>query len=126
MAERVHGIDLVEIDRIEALLESHGCRFLERVFTEDEQRYAERSTGLRSERYAARFAAKEAVFKALGCGWAGGTAWTDVGVRHAAGGAPTIVLSGHTAEIATARGISTWLVSLSHTNGLAMASVIGT
>ncbi|MCP4759653.1 MAG: holo-[acyl-carrier-protein] synthase [Planctomycetes bacterium] len=125
MAELVHGVDLVEIERIESLLTSHGSQFLERVFTEDEQRYAETSRNLRGERYAARFAAKEAVFKALKCGWAGGTAWTDIGVTHEPGGAPCISLGGRTAVIAKEQGISTWIVSLSHTRGLAMASVIG-
>jgi len=126
MAAFVHGIDLVEINRIESLLASHGGRFLQRVFTTEEQRYAEASEGLRGERYAARFAAKEAVFKALECGWAGGVAWTDVGVRHQPGGAPSVEISGHLASIAEARGISTWVISLSHTHEIAMASVIGT
>ena len=126
MSELVHGVDIVEIDRIAVMLQTHGERFIERVFTEDERRYAEASMPGRAERYAARFAAKEAVFKALESGWSGGTAWTDVGVTHKKGGAPGVSLQGHTATLATERGISQWSVSLSHAGGLAMASVVGT
>ncbi len=125
MSELVHGVDIVEIDRIVVMLQTHGERFIERVFTEDERRYAEASAPGRAERYAARFAAKEAVFKALECGWSGGTAWTDVGVTHKKGGAPLVSLQGHTATLATERGISQWSISLSHAGGMAMASVIG-
>ncbi len=121
----VHGVDIVDIERIAALVRSHGERFLTKVFTEAEQTYAESSPPGRLERYAARFAAKEAVFKAIGCGWAGGTAWTDVSVSHRAGGAPTVAVAGHTAAIAAECGIHRWEISLSHAGGLAMASVIG-
>lgn len=121
----VHGVDLVEISRIESMLADHGDRFVHRVFTQEEQRYAE-SGGLgRSERYAARFAAKEAVLKAVGSGWSGGAAWRDVGVRNRPGGAPEVVLQGHVAQLARDRGITRWTVSISHTGDLAMASVIG-
>ena len=69
MATLVHGVDLVEIRRIESMLESHGDHFIDRVFTQLERAYAEQGGAGRAERYAARFAAKEAVFKALGSGW---------------------------------------------------------
>ena len=126
MPELVHGVDLVEIRRIESMLESHGDHFIDRVFTAAEQRYAEEGGEGRAERYAARFAANEAIFKALGCGWAGGTAWVDVGVTHHAGGAPAVELTGQTATLAKEQGISSWVLSLSHSGGLAIASVVGT
>ncbi len=126
MAPLVHGIDVVDISRIRRLLESHGEHFCARVFTESERRYADGGGAGRTERYAARFAAKEAVFKALGCGWAGGTSWTDVSVSHQPGGAPVLTLSGQSAAHADALGISKWVISLSHAGDIAMASVIGT
>lgn len=125
MAGLLHGVDIVDIDRIGDLVQSHGDRFVTRVFTEPERRYAESSRPGRLERYAARFAAKEAVFKALGCGWAGGTAWTDVSVSHREGGGPEVSVAGHTATLAAAKGVQRWEISLSHAGGLAMASVIG-
>ncbi len=125
MTSLLHGVDIVDIDRIAGLVQSHGERFVTRVFTDAERCYAESSPPGRLERYAARFAAKEAVFKALGCGWAGGTAWTDVSVSHRAGGAPEVALSGHTATLAAERGVDRWEISLSHAGGMAIASVIG-
>lgn len=125
MATLVHGVDLVEIRRIESMLESHGDHFIDRVFTKTERAYAEQGGAGRAERYAARFAAKEAVFKALGSGWSGGTAWVDVGVVHRVGGAPAIEILGHAAELAESKGISCWELSLTHTRELAMASVVG-
>ena len=125
MQALVHGVDLVEIQRITHMLESHGDRFLDRVFTAEERAYAAAGGAGMAERYAARFAAKEAVFKAVGTGWAGGTAWTDVGVVNRTGGAPTLVVTGHTAEVAQAQGIREWTLSLSHAGGMAIASVIG-
>ena len=125
MAQLVHGVDLVEVSRIEDMLERHGASFVNRVFTVDEQHYAEASPPGRAERYAARFAAKEAVLKALGTGWAGGMAWTDVGVKHGPNGQPLVHLSGMAAEEAGAQGVSGWVLTLSHVGGMAMASVIG-
>jgi holo-[acyl-carrier protein] synthase len=126
MSDVLHGVDIVEIARIESMLQAHGERFLDRVFTMAERAYAEASVPGRAERYAARFAAKEAVFKALACGWSGGTAWTDVGVTHREGGAPIVTLQGQTAVLAAQRRVSQWSISLSHAGGMAMASVIGT
>jgi len=126
MPNLVHGVDLVDVARIASLLDSHNDRFLDRVFTTAERRYADASDVSRAERYAARFAAKEAVFKALGCGWSGGTAWTDVGVEHLSGGAPSVVLQGRAADLAREHRIGRWHLSLTHVGGMAMASVIGT
>ncbi|MCH2140687.1 MAG: holo-ACP synthase [Phycisphaerales bacterium] len=125
MSELVHGVDVVEVSRIAALLNEHDQRFAERVFTDAERRYSDASVGGRAERYAARFAAKEAVFKALGCGWSGGTSWTDIGVEHQPGGAPIVALTGRTAELAKVNHIVDWQLSLTHAGGIAMASVIG-
>ncbi|MCP3906158.1 MAG: holo-[acyl-carrier-protein] synthase [Planctomycetes bacterium] len=109
-----HGIDLVDIRRIAEMLERHPEQFRARCFTEREQAYAESATGRRAERYAARFACKEAVLKALGTGWRDGIRWTDIGVDHAPSGAPTVRLSGRCEEVARTLGIRRWLVSISH------------
>ena len=122
-----HGIDLVEIARIARMLADHPDRFVERCFTAAERAYCDRSTQRRAEHYAARFAAKEAVLKALGTGWAGGIAWTDIEVTRAETGAPGIALTGEAARIADALGIRAWVISISHAGGpvgYAMASVI--
>ncbi len=122
---RAHGIDIVEVGRIAAMLEAHPERFTERVFTVGERAYAEAGQRRRVERYAVRFAAKEAVLKALGTGWGEGIAWTDVEVLRAPSGEPSLRLAGRAAEIAAERGISGWSLSLSHTEQYAVASAIG-
>jgi len=119
-----HGIDLVEIARVEALIGRHGARAVERIFTPGEAAYAEASSRLRGQRFASRFAAKEAVFKALGTGWGAGIAWTEAEVVLLPSGAPTVRLHGRAAEIAAEHGITGWLVSLTHTATHAAASVI--
>ncbi|MEQ8844156.1 MAG: holo-ACP synthase [Phycisphaerales bacterium] len=118
-----HGIDLVEVARIERLLGEHGDRFLERVFTHGEQAYA-RDARRRVEHLAARFAAKEAVLKALGTGWRHGIAWTDVEVVRDAAGQPGVALSGEALNWAEKAGVGGWRLSLSHTAGFAAASAI--
>lgn len=120
-----HGIDLVDTPRIERLLGEHERRFLDRVFTPGEQAYSESGGKLRVQRYAARFAAKEAVLKVLGTGWSGGIAWTDVEVVREATGQPRVRLHGEAAAIAGRLGITAWHISLSHLAGHALASVIG-
>jgi holo-[acyl-carrier protein] synthase len=119
-----HGVDLADVARIDRMLQEHPERFTERVFTALERGYADAGGTRRAERYAARFAAKEAAMKALGTGWRSGIAWTDVEVVHGADGAPTLRVHGRLAEIAAERGVDAWLISLSHTDDLAMASVI--
>jgi holo-[acyl-carrier protein] synthase len=126
-----HGVDLVEIARIEAMLAEHGERFRDRCFTAEEQAYAEAATVRRAERYAARFAAKEAVLKALGTGWRDGIAWTDIAISRDPAGRPRVTLSGRCGELAAEQGIRRWSLSLSHAGtgeggGYAMASVIAT
>lgn len=119
-----HGVDLVEVARIQRMLEEHPERFRERVFTPAERAYAEAGGRRRGERYAARFAAKEAAFKALGTGWRSGIAWTDAEVVHGPDGAPTLRVHGALAEAAKARRVDRWMLTLTHTDALAMASVL--
>lgn len=119
-----HGIDIVENSRIAALLEAHGHLFLHRCFTPSEQAYAEAGKRRRVERYAARFAAKEAVLKAIGTGWRDGISWKDVEVLKMPSGEPRILLTGRCAEYARERGVTEWRASLSHTDHYAMASVL--
>ena len=119
-----HGVDLTDVARIERMLAEHGARFCERVFTETERLYADAGGRRRAERYAARFAAKEAAFKALGTGWRSGIAWTDAEVVHGADGAPMLRVHGALAQAAAERGVTLWRISLTHTDSLAMASAL--
>jgi holo-[acyl-carrier protein] synthase len=119
-----HGVDLVEDARIGRMVAEHGGRFVERVFTAGEQADAASGEGWRTERLAARFAAKEAVLKALGTGWRGGIAWTDVEVVKEASGRPGVSLHGEAFEVAARLGISHWHLSLSHAGGFSIASAI--
>ncbi len=119
-----HGIDLVTVARISELLNRHGERFLDRCFTAHERAYADGQTKRRAEHLAARFAAKEAVLKALGTGLADGISWTEIEVTRDGRGAPGVKLTGRAAKIAKRLGIAEWAISLSHTDELAMASVI--
>jgi holo-[acyl-carrier protein] synthase len=118
------GVDLCEVARIrKAIGSTHGHRFLNRVFTEREIAYAE-SKANRFERYAARFAAKEAGMKALGTGWRGGLAWRHLEVANLPSGRPTLRLHDKAAEIAAKLGVGNVALSLTHTAEQAMAMVI--
>ena len=117
------GIDIAEVPRIAASIERFGGRFLRRVFTAGEIRYCE-SKANRAERYAARFAAKEAAMKALGTGWNRGVRWRDIEVTREPGGRPTILLHGQAAEFAAKLGAVYVSLSLSHTAEQAIAQVI--
>lgn len=112
------GVDLIEISRIQAVFDRHGPRFLYRVFTEQERV----SYGSRTASLAARWAAKEAVAKALGCG-IGQVGWQDIEVLGDDEGAPVLLLHGQAAARSAALGLSTWSISLSHTHTLAIAFV---
>ncbi len=118
-----HGIDIVETARIANLLESHGQRFLDRCFTPAEAAYA---GGRRRqvEHLAGRFAAKEAILKALGTGWRDGVAWTHAEVVRLPSGQPRVALHGVCQQIADQLGIDQWSISISHTHTLATASAI--
>jgi holo-[acyl-carrier protein] synthase len=119
------GVDLAEIDRLTRMLEApHAARFLERVFTPGEQRYCDGRGRGRAQSYAARFAAKEAVMKALGVGWGRRAGWRDIEVVRRSGEAPTIALSGKARDTAEGLGIQKLSVALSHAGGLAIAFVV--
>lgn len=118
-----HGIDLIDIARVERLLARHRDRVLERCLTPAERAYALSARRL-VEHVAARLAAKEAVFKALGTGWAQGIGWADAEVTRDPAGRPGIALHGRAAQVAADLGITNWHVSLTHTPTAAAASVI--
>lgn len=117
------GIDLAEVDRIREAVERYGKRFVERVFTPGEIAYVEGKAN-RYERYAARFAAKEAGMKAIGTGWRRGVRWQDFEVRNQRSGRPELVLHGVAAEVARQMGVERIHLSLTHTAAVAQAFVI--
>jgi holo-[acyl-carrier protein] synthase len=117
------GVDIAEVPRVAAAIERFGERFLKRIFTENEIRYCD-SKANRVERYAARFAAKEAALKAIGTGWKRGVAWREVEVTREPGGRPTMTFHGKAAEFAAKLGMKRAHVSLSHTAAHAIAQVI--
>ena len=117
------GVDMAEISRVRAAIERHGERFLARVFTPAEIAYC-RSHKDCSERFAARFAAKEAAMKALGTGWRRGVRWRDFEILNSPGGKPCLQLAGVARKIFHGLGGSRILVSLTHTGPYALAQVI--
>jgi holo-[acyl-carrier protein] synthase len=117
------GIDIAEVPRIRDTIARFGTRFVERVFTECEIRYCE-SKANRVERYAARFAAKEAGMKALGTGWNFGVRWRDIEVARKPGSRPTLLFHGKAADFAARLGTKNVSLSLTHTAEQAMAFVI--
>ena len=121
------GVDLAEVRRIQKALEDPriGLRFRNRVFTEREIEYCESKRRGKYESYAGRFAAKEAVMKALGRGWGSQVTWLDIEVVRAPSGKPDILLHDGTARRAEALGIRRWSLSMTHTAELGMAYVIG-
>jgi len=114
------GTDIIECSRIRQMLDKHGETFLERVYTPEEIEY---SSGRKAsdQHYAGRWAAKEAVLKALGTGWAHGIQWTDIEVVNQQGGKPIIVLSGKALEISQEQGIDEMMISISHCKEYATA-----
>jgi holo-[acyl-carrier protein] synthase len=117
------GVDLAEVDRVRAAVERFGKRFVERVFTPAEIAYVERKAN-RYERYAARFAAKEAGMKAIGTGWRRGVRWQDFEVANLPSGKPTLRLHGQAARFAERLGVKSVALSLTHTAQFGMAHVI--
>jgi holo-[acyl-carrier protein] synthase len=117
------GIDLVEVERIRALLERHGERFKGRTYTEEEARYCDGCADP-AMHYAARFAAKEAGAKALGTGFAEGVSWVDIEVARNPAGRPELRLHGGARELADRQGVVRCHVSLTHTKEQAMAQVV--
>ena len=120
------GVDLVSIPRMRSTIERWEGRFVDRVFTDDEIAYC-RARRDPAPHFAARFAAKEAGFKALGTGLQLGVRWRELEVRREREEAPTLVLSGRAREIGLARGGSRMLLSLTHEGeyALAQASLVG-
>ncbi|MQA90319.1 MAG: holo-ACP synthase [Gemmatimonas sp.] len=117
------GIDFVEVERIARLLLRYPDRASVRLFTDRELSHC-RSTHSPAESYAARFAAKEAVFKALGTGWSCGVTWHDAEVIAESSGAPCLLLHGEAGRLAGSRGVRRAHLSLTHTRTLAGAYVV--
>jgi holo-[acyl-carrier protein] synthase len=117
------GVDIAEIDRVAAAIVRHGRPFLDRVFTPAEIAYCERYRN-RFERYAGRFAAKEAAMKALGTGWTSGVRWRDIEVTRQPSGRPALVLHGATREHAERLGVRQISISITHSGNTAFAEVI--
>lgn len=118
-----HGIDLVSVAEMRRWIEDPRDPLTARCFTQAELEEIG-DTPDRIERLAGRFAAKEAVLKALGTGFGGGIAFSDVAIHRIPGAAPQVTLTGGAAAIANGLGISAWQLSISHAGGLAIASVI--
>jgi holo-[acyl-carrier protein] synthase len=118
-----HGIDLVDFPRLEQLIERHGDRFVDRIFTAAEQAYARKNRNT-IEKYAGRFAAKEAIMKLIGTGWRGHIAWTDIEVTNNSAGRPQVTLSGEVKQIADKLGIRHISISITHTANFAIASAV--
>jgi holo-[acyl-carrier protein] synthase len=120
------GVDLAEVARIRCALEDGrtGERFRQRVFTQKEIEYCESKRRGKYESYAARFAAKEAVMKALGRGWSAQVGWLNIEVVRAPSGKPDIVLHQKTASCAAQLGIRRWALSMTHTAEHGLAYVI--
>jgi holo-[acyl-carrier protein] synthase len=117
------GTDITECLRIAQMIERHGELFVERVYTPLEIEYC-RSRRMATQHFAGRWAAKEAVLKALGTGWRRGISWRDVEVRNGPGGRPQAFLKGGTQEIAEKMGIHCILVSISHCRSHATAYAV--
>jgi len=117
------GVDITEVDRIQAAIERHGEVFLRRVYTAKEREYCERFRN-KYERYAGRFAAKEATMKALGTGWRRGVRWVDCEVVREGSGRPTLALGGEAGKIAQQLGVKHIALSITHTATQALAQVI--
>jgi holo-[acyl-carrier protein] synthase len=120
------GIDLVEVARVRSALENPktGSRFRSRVFTAREIEYCERKRAGKYQSYAGRFAAKEAVMKALGRGWSSEVNWLEIEILPAPGGKPQVRLSNRTSALAQKLGVRQLYVSITHTKSHAMAYLI--
>jgi len=117
------GLDIAEIDRIEAAITRHGAPILERLYTPAEVAYCE-SHRNKFERYAGRFAAKEAAMKALGTGWRRGVRWRDIEVIRERSGKPSLALNGAAKRIAEGLGAKNISLTITHSGNLALAEVI--
>ena len=125
MGRAAHGIDMVDCRRMKEVIDRHGQRFLERVFTAAELAYSQ-GKKRRVEHLAGRFAAKEAVLKLLGTGLIRGMRWTDVEVVNEPSGQPRVYLHGECSRLAQAKQLGEILISISHIETHAIASAIAT
>jgi holo-[acyl-carrier protein] synthase len=125
MASQVIGVgtDIIECLRIAQMIDRHGELFIRRVYTDHEIAYCSTKKAA-TQHYAGRWAAKEAVLKALGTGWVRGISWRDVEVRHKPGGAPTVALRGGAKEVLERSGITRMHISISHCRSHAIAYAI--
>lgn len=119
------GTDIVECLRIAQMIERHGELFLSRVFTQHELDYCQ-ARKASTQHFAGRWAAKEAVLKALGTGWSRGISWKDVEIRNELNGKPHVALGGGAREACENLGIGEMLISISHCRHYATALAIAT
>jgi len=120
------GTDIVECLRIAQMIERHGEQFIGRVYTDHEIEYC-RARKAATQHYAGRWAAKEAVIKALGTGWRRGLGWRDIEIRNSPSGKPVVALRGAVCDLIEQLGIREILVSISHcrTHATAYAMALG-
>ena len=114
------GTDIIECHRIAEMIEKHSDVFIDRVFTPGEVEYCGQRRSF-VQHYAGRWAAKEAILKAMGTGWSKGIKWRDLEIQTLPGGQPVVQLGGVAKEICESKGISKMLISISHTQGYATA-----
>ncbi len=117
------GTDIIEVPRIALMIEKHGELFVQRVYTTYEIGYCQLRKSA-NQHYAGRWAAKEAVLKAIGTGWAGGIQWTDIEVRNDVSGRPSITLYHGAKDVCEERGISDIQISISHCRTMAVAYAV--
>jgi holo-[acyl-carrier protein] synthase len=117
------GVDITEVERIQGAIERQGERLLRRIYTPAEIAYCELFRN-KFERYAGRFAVKEAAMKALGTGWSHGVRWVDIEVVREKGGRPVLVLAGEAKKIAERMGVKNIAITITHTENQALAQVI--
>ena len=117
------GTDIVECLRIAQMIERHGELFIARVYTQHEIQYCQNRKAA-TQHFAGRWAAKEAVLKAIGTGWRRGISWRDVEIRNVAGGRPVVSLRGGVREVVDEMGIGQVLISISHCRSHATAYAI--
>ena len=117
------GVDITEVDRIQAAIARRGAAFLKRIYTPSEIAYCETHRNS-AERFAGRFAAKEAAMKALGTGWRRGVRWVDIEVIRERSGRPTLKLFGASREIANDLGVIRIALTITHSGNTALAQVI--
>jgi len=120
------GTDITECLRIARMIERHGELFVSRVYTPEEIRYCQ-SRAQATQHFTGRWAAKEAILKAMGTGWARGVSWRDIEIRNEPGGKPIVAVRGGAKEIIEGLGIAEILVSISHcrTHATAYAIAVG-